>query len=474
MKRRIFWGGLGVVLLVVVGSLSYWLLLLALLGIACAVLFRTTSSRIGRGAAVAFVLVGVALVALYGFGYLRAAAHVGSCDTSIVARVASLGSSRPPGPDRQSTVALRFQEDLRQRAFRFRNRARSTLQIDALMEQTSTFLDQPSAVKETPDYLALYDALQKLRSFLREQQLADRAVRRQQAAQLERQLDTLIARSRQATSPEIQQQLEEELLSITNKSLLFELHEKQRAVQLQARKVVSAVVEPRFASRVIFDGDQFNYEEEITLTATRGELVRIDAEPLRHEAEIEGMRHELLLRQGDETTRPGQLDNVQMTPGVRSVTLINRRYSTVGTEVVCAKSPVSPIRRLEPRWPYPYAIQLNVVSRIGPHTLISTVEANRDARIEDVRVPLWSYYTAKDELALTQKEAFDVLTHPKDALTQNAFRTGEPFWMEIVGKSPLVRNPLVQKYRQYLIAEHALVTLVVLVIGAIVTDRLLK
>jgi len=470
--RRAVWIVAGIVMFICFALLSYWLLLFAMLGLAYFLLYRLVPRSKKWLAPVFTGGTAIGLLLLFFAGVLRPTKRIGSCVTGPTTRAISFVSAPPSAP----AVRPRgnpFQDAFRDKVSKYRSRARTTLYTGAVIDQLASFVDQNRSDKEVADVVELRSKLTELRSFLKahaEDGLNDPEKLRQNEKVLEDELDQFIKRAAQATTPKDQRKLDDDFRRLVGQSPYFDLQLLLNNVQELQRKLTNADVTVRVAPRILFENDQLVFEEAVTLTAGKGELVEVDVEPLAREAALDETRYELA---GD--SKPDDQGRVVFAPGTRMATLVSRRSIKLSSASSCSAGYLSGIQHLNLRWPQPYAVRLAVLSRVPEFgDVLSSIELDRAAKLESITLPLWSYFTAKEDLDLSHKQGGDVLKHPKDQLTQAAFSGPDPFWIEVFRDTPVLRNPLVQQYRDYLIAENAISGLVAMLLGLFLTDRVFK
>jgi len=465
MRSRIAWTAVGVLTLTALLALSYWLFMFALVGALGYFAFWKPASlrKAGLG-----LLGGAAigLIVLFSIGYVRPTRRIGACEDGPTQRVARFVSRFSPPVPAVSTDTP-FEQRLRKSVFENLSRARSTLETDHITDEASAFVDQSRAENLSSDIVDLRSKLGELRAFLNSAEsrtagLNDPAKRRRGEQILETQLQGYAARVKNARSPADQRRLDEEFHKILNDSPYFDLALRLGNIQTLQHRLANADLAASVKPTILFDGGQLIYEEAVTIIASRGELVQIDAEPLQREAGLDQFGYEIRLEQDGQRSTPPDAERVDLTPGSRTATLVSRRTVSVGNR--CTSGWRSAIQRLDLRWPSPYVARLAVLTRVpGFGEVHSTVTMNRDVKISEVRIPLWSFLTAKDQVDISRDAGWDVVRFSKDVV-QSA-TAADPYWIEVLGPSRLIRNPIVYKLREYLIAENALMGLATLVLG---------
>jgi len=456
----------GIAALVLFVAVSYWLLAFTVLGVVGYFVMLKRESLKQTGGWL-FVGLSAALIALFFLGYLRPTRAINSCLNRPTEWF--LQWTSPPKPGGDATADTTFESDFRKVVFENINRAKLTLETDHIVDETSRFVEQTRSDALVPEVIDLQAKLGELRGFLNSN--ASRAVglddperlRRGQAA-LQNQLQGFARSVKSAGTPAAQRQLDDELHAVIRKSPFIDLALRLSTIQTLKRKLANADVTATVRPRITFDGDNVVYEEAITLTAARGELVWIDAEPLKKESDLGQFRSEIELEQGGKRTQSPESSRVDVTPGLRTATLITRRIGTV--DRTCTTGLGGGIHRLELRWPSPYVVRLATVIKTPDYgESHASVELDRNAQIDEVQIPLWSYLASKDQVEVIPRGDHSVIKYTKGKLIQSDM-TADPFWIEVLGPSLVVRNFLVYRLREYLVVENALIAVAVLLIGA--------
>lgn len=461
LKRVIWFFGL-LLFLGLLALVSYWLLLFSFLGLVYYLLHRWNADKREWLSPVLAGVTAFILVLLWYLGIIRPTKEIGSCLTGPSSRLTLLIEGKPPSSQVQNPAAA-FQIELANRVMANRSRARATLYTDVVTEQATSFLEQNRTDEQSATVVDLRAKLTDLRSFLKstkEIDLGDPNQRRAAELELEKELDGLIARARSVSNPAAQQQVNDDLSALLNRSPFFDLYLRLKQVQTLQQKLANSDITVTTKPRILVEGNQFVFEEAIDLDAVRGELVEIDASPLVHEALLDKLTYNLRLQQPSGYSVPDNPEHVYVTPGIKHVTLLSQRRLDIGPAQSCTMGYLSSIRHLEIGWPQSYALQLIVVSNVTDFgKIISTVDLHRNAPMSEIDVPLWSYFTDKEELAVRRQEGHDVLD-PKQQLGLASFTSTDPFWVEIFKDDFWLRNVLAQRLKEYLIAENALMAVV--------------
>jgi hypothetical protein len=488
MRSKLAWIAAGMGIFVLCGVLSYWLLLFSLLGLTY-FLFRFLpgskgkkkggkKDREGDRLGLFFVAgTSILLFVLFFTGVLRPTKHIGSCLTGPTMRGVSLIHNQkaallPQQP--QNSKQIDFINDV----LRVRDRARSTLSTDLVLNQLTSFLEKQRSVKDVADVVELRSKLLELRSFLRshsETGLDDPDARRANEKLLEGELDKLIDRAGKTTNPTEEQRLQADLDRIVTRSPYFDLQLRLSDLEDLQHHLANIDVKSEVTPRIYFKDDQLVLEESIALATTRGELMQVDAEPLAHEAALDGMAYELVLHQADGDFKFDDLEQVDFSPKSTTATLLSRRIVKVDAASSCSAGYLSGIQHLNLRWPPLREMHLAVRSKTADFGVIrSSIELDRSSKLESIAIPLWSYFTAKEDLDVSRKQGVDTLKHPKDALTESALSGPDPFWIEVFRDTDLLRNPVVQHFRDDLIAENAISGFLVMVLTFLLSTRVFK
>ena len=482
MRSRGAWigAGVGMFLLFLFWLMSYWLLLFSLLGLGYFLLFKfPPASKKWFGPA--FVAgTSILLLVLFFAGVLRPTKQIGSCLVGPTMRGLSVARRQAAAPQRQQSQKQKsaYEISFTNKVFQYRDKARATLYTDLIVDQLTSFLDERRSAEQVANVIELRSKLTTLRSFLRnhsETGLDDPEKRRGNEKLLEKELDQFIERAGQTTTPTDKRRLDEDFSKFVLRSPYFDLQLLLSDLQDLQHRLANADVKGQVTPRISFENDRVVFEESVTLTAARGELVQADAEPLAHEAALDGMTYELILRQPEGDSRPEDLEHVDLSPNVSIVTLLSRRIVKVDAVNSCSAGYLSGIQHLDLRWPQPREVRLGVLSKTTDFGEIrSSIELDRNAKLDSVAIPLWSYFTAKEDLDVSRKQGVDTLKHPKEALTEASLSGPEPFWVELFRNTWLLRNPLVQRFRDYLIAENAISGFVVMLLAFFISKRIFK
>jgi hypothetical protein len=487
IRRRLVYIFAFLAVLLVSAVFSYWMLFFAILGGVYA-LFRLTedSKKKIRLAPLFVVGTGLGLFLLFFLGVLRPTKRIGACVNGPTARVENLVRGRPANPVPRASVTP-FEAQFRKKALQNEAWASETLYTDAIRNQITSFVQQERPDQQVPDVVDLRSKLVDLLSFLKDNAASgmnDPVLRRNGEKDLEKKLEDLVARIPAAKTPRDQRNLDDDLDRLVTNSPYFGLQLKLSSIQQLQQRLSNEDIKVSVVPRILVTGsrsedgaqkaDLMIFEEAVTLTAARGQLVEADAHLLAQEARLDGFQYELLLNQNGKESKPDDVEHVYFVPDSRTATLVSRRSAPLDGEP-CSAGRLSGIRHLDLRWPQPYSTHIAVLSRIPRFgDVVSAVELDRSAKIKEIRVPQWSYFAAKEDLEVTHNEGSDILKDPKDQITQAALAGSDPFWIEIFRDTPLLRNPLIQPARAYLIAENAFSGVILMLLGLVISDRILK
>jgi hypothetical protein len=486
MRRRLVYIFFGLTVLLVSAILSYWLLFFALLGVVYLALFRLTEHSKKWLAPLFVAGTTVGLFLLFFLGVLRPTKRIGACVNGPTARVENLVRGGPANPVSRASVTP-FEAQFRKKALQNEAWASETLYTDTIRSQITSFVQQERPDQQVSDVVDLRSKLVDLLAFLKDNAASgmnDPVLRRNGEKDLEKKLEDLVARIPAAKTPRDQRNLDDDLDRLVTNSPYFGLQLKLSSIQQLQQRLSNEDIKVNVVPRILVtssrkeDGaqsaDLMIFEEAITLTAARGQLVEADAHLLAQEARLDRFQYELLLNQNGKESKPDDAEHVYFVPDSRTATLVSRRSVPLDGES-CSAGWLSGIRHLDLRWPQPYSTHIAVLSRIPRFgDVVSAVELDRSAKIKEIRVPQWSYFAAKEDLEVAHKEGSDILKDPKDQITQTALAGSEPFWIEIFRDTPLLRNPLIQPAREYLIAENAISGFILMLFGLVISARILK
>lgn len=239
-------------------------------------------------------------------------------------------------------------------------------------------------------------------------------------------------------------------------------------------QATTSLVESDSSLKAIYNESAREWELEERITISTPETIKltlIDASELRLESEIKDLEQQLYLSYGDPTDVVS-IQNpslISPNPYAPNVVIINRMLIEATDGVVSTRFRPTSIKYILLRWPTPFPANLGLVMDLSEYDLpwehSYNLTLERDIPIKQVELPEYSYFASGMQFERKHTGELDILKPSKGDIRPSDFRTRNHIWIELLPDSIIFRNPLVQKYKEFLIFENAFVGLIIATFG---------
>jgi hypothetical protein len=459
---------------------SWWLTVFSVLGIITAVAAKYLNKA--KQAGLIVVLAILTLSALGYFGILPAVSRKipsqeSSCTTTITNKTLEKAHLDPGAKGiliPRTTDFVQRRMEVERDASRILFQARAAIGVDAAVTSVSRILDLESAPGLEETRRTVNSDAENIRKFLNDKNLSGREQRVKSAGALDEKVSGLMAQLKRTTSPDELAPIASALFEAETRSDMSQLAQKMFSLEEALRELTRQAV----ASSAVYEmesdgGPRATYRETITIRSLQdGLLDTIDASLLQREADSAGVGFKIRVQRGDgapvEVKDPS---NILIQPRQKTVKLIYDRFAPVALPRYCAIAPIGVISRVVLEWPPSgSSVRFGGVLLKGDEHLPVWFSFDRSKPetqvIEEIRMPANSVFATARQLEVSTRDDRDVLTsaHPAD-LALAGFSGEGTNWIEIFDDSPVLRNGVTRKFKDYLIVENSIAAMFSLVLS---------
>jgi hypothetical protein len=463
---------------------SWWLTLFVVLGILVAASVRYFD-KIGGAVGVSIVAVCI-LLGLGKWGVLPLVARSApnglsesSCDEMLIEQIQrnfpGFGGKAGPPPLQQSPLAGRRVE-MERDAARYLYQAKAAIDVDATLTAVSRTLDLQSAPGLEDARTAVNDGAQSIRGFLNDKGLSGREARMKSYEALKTVVDTVLQSASKAVEAEDIRGLESNLFEADNRSDISQLAKRMFSLEEALLALTRQAVTTSSEYSIQWDASSSvaTYREIITIASLQDALLdTIDASLLVREGESAGSSVRIGVQKGDETPAyVSDPEHILVQPRSRQVKIMYDRAAPVSRPTFCSSAPMSTIQRANFIWPSsaPSVRLTGDIARGEQHLPVRVLHDRSKAEtqtLESISLPASSVFAAARPLTLATRDGADVLTASKpDDLALRNFTAERNDWIEVFSDTVLLRNGVIQRFKNYLIVENAVAAILTSVLAA--------
>jgi hypothetical protein len=492
--KAVLLGLLGLLFAAVFGfALWYWTALLVLTGAAIAIFKWKRLPEFGRRIAGVLLLAGL-VATLFFAGFGDAHYNAGSSTHSRIPGLTFVLGSTPaeygkanvqPPPDPQAELRLQLQKKI----FALRSQRDAAARAVRLMDQATEVV---SRHRDTTDVSAVAAAKQEVFQTLASLELSSVEALEARTAKLDALLAVMEARLT-ATEPLADRDYTD--LSLQSTTVSFEpladaVGKLDDALNALVKGVVEQRLTPAISARGTFDeaaglpGAESGATENQKGTFTRDlvvalrwkdlRVVELDPSELMLDKEPGALRHELYYSYPPNATltRVNEGERIRVNAGVTSVVLLRRTVTSLSSKRLASRLRASQFSYFMFDWPSLMPNQrlratVSLPERDASLEFPIVLKLTDDPRIEAVIVPRNSFFGSSYSFAKGQQMGTQDELLAGEDLRPSYFLTHGPVWVELLPRSWIARNALVQRSKQFLFLENAGIGLVVMFFGVV-------
>lgn len=225
----------------------------------------------------------------------------------------------------------------------------------------------------------------------------------------------------------------------------------------------------------------WNLKEEITFSVPYEISVKkIDISPLILESRIRDIRQEIFYYYDNDSTKAYAPDSlsIYVNPEIQKIVITNNLIIRDSVRFCSPKEKYNKLRYTQFRWPSPFPVLLRVKLNLKNIGLSENYdyycELSRENKIDKIVLPKHSYYTSGFSFKRTYSNQKDILYSEGETLEPKYFRRYNNLWIELLPDNLFFRNPLIQRFKAFLIADNLISELIFALIGAAFAAMIVK
>src|SRR5216684_4724956 len=214
------------------------------------------------------------------------------------------------------------------------------------------------------------------------------------------------------------------------------------------------------------------YSERVGIAlAPNVSLQKIDFSELQLNAQLNGVTQSIAYSYDSAQPVEAKIAVIPVRAGVRTLTVVNQISTADRVEDACDTNRLLPFRRFYVRWPNAVrsfiGLHLNI-ENLGGHSVpyYFRLPLEKTSNIQEIEVPEYSFFNSNYTMKEESREMPGGIS-PDPPVSAATSAVSQPIEIELLPDSPIFRNSMVQKVKQYLFPLNAIVCFAYLALGSV-------